>query len=332
MQWTDRIGRRVKLRDLHIFLAVAQSGSMAKAADQLAISQPVVSKTISDLEHALGVRVVDRTFQGVEPTAYGRALIRCGIAVFDEMRHGVQEIEFLADPTVGELRVGVLATLMEGLIPKVLGRLSAQHPRITWHITEGDSPTLSRLLRERKFDLAVSRTWGSYFGDEFTSESLFDESLFVVAGLSNPWLERQKINFADLLDEPWVLPHSDNVVWTLISDGFRQARIALPQPRVVCNSIPGRIRLVEDGRFLTVLPGSILRFGANRLRVKALQVKLPLESQPVEVITLRGRTPNPIAKLFVDELRTVMTAMMKQQNRGVNSSRNPGSHSRRGRR
>jgi len=78
VEWTDRIGRRVKLRDLHVLLAVAQSGSMARAAERLAISKPVISKTISDLEHALGVRLLDRTSVGVEPTAYGRAFLNCG--------------------------------------------------------------------------------------------------------------------------------------------------------------------------------------------------------------------------------------------------------------
>jgi len=68
MEWTDRIGRRIKLRDLHILLAVAQSGSMARAAERLAISQPVVSKTIADLEHTLGVRLLDRDRRGAEPT------------------------------------------------------------------------------------------------------------------------------------------------------------------------------------------------------------------------------------------------------------------------
>jgi DNA-binding transcriptional LysR family regulator len=77
MSWSDRIGRRVRLRDLHILLAVAQTGSMVRAAKNLAISQPVVSKTISDLEHVLGVRLLDRSARGLEPTSYGRAFIDC---------------------------------------------------------------------------------------------------------------------------------------------------------------------------------------------------------------------------------------------------------------
>ena len=130
MQWSDRIGRRIKLRDLHILLTVARCDSMAKAAKLLAVSQPVVSKTISELEHALGVRLLDRTFQGVEPTAYGRAIVNCGIAVFDDLQRGVQEIEYLSDPTTGELRMGATLPLMEDLVPSVLEQLAARYPRI----------------------------------------------------------------------------------------------------------------------------------------------------------------------------------------------------------
>ena len=92
MKWMDRLGRRVKLRDLHIALAVADAGSMTRAAEELAVSYPVVSKTISELEQTLGVKLFDRSISGVEPTHYGRALLSSGVAVFDEMRKGLQQI------------------------------------------------------------------------------------------------------------------------------------------------------------------------------------------------------------------------------------------------
>ena len=126
MPWSDRIGRRVKLRDLHVLLAVAEMRSMAKAAERLAISQPVVSRTIADLEHALGVRLLDRTSRGVEPTAYGRSFIHCGRAVFDEMRRGVQDIEFLADPTAGEVRIGVAPPFVD-FVTAAVARLAARY-------------------------------------------------------------------------------------------------------------------------------------------------------------------------------------------------------------
>src|SRR5579859_4888592 len=106
MEWSERIGRRIRLRDLHVLLAVVQHKSMAKAAEHLAISKPVISKTIADLEHVVGVRLLERGRHGAEATPYGAALIKRGIAVFDELREGVKDIEFLNDPQSGEVRIG----------------------------------------------------------------------------------------------------------------------------------------------------------------------------------------------------------------------------------
>ena len=130
MNWTDRVGRRIKLRDLHILLAVAKSGSMGKAAADLAVSQPVVSKAISDLEYGLGVRLLDRTPRGAEPTLHGQALLRCGVAVFDDLRQGVKALEFLSDPTAGELRLGCTEPLAAGFVGAVCGLLCLAVTRI----------------------------------------------------------------------------------------------------------------------------------------------------------------------------------------------------------
>jgi DNA-binding transcriptional LysR family regulator len=121
MDWSDRIGRRIRLRDLHIVLAVAEEGSMAKASTKLAISHPVISKTVADLERTLGVSLFDRNSRGVELTAYGDALLKCGMNVFDEMRQGLKRIEFLADPTSGKLAVGGPELVMAGILPAISG-------------------------------------------------------------------------------------------------------------------------------------------------------------------------------------------------------------------
>src|SRR5437867_9882126 len=130
MDWGDRIGRRLKPRDLHIFMAVAEAGNMAKAAERLAISRPVVSKTIANLERTLGVPLFDRSPQGIEPTLYGRALSKRSVAIFDELRRSVREIEFLADPTAGELHIGCTETISAGLGATVIERLSRRHPKL----------------------------------------------------------------------------------------------------------------------------------------------------------------------------------------------------------
>jgi len=312
MQWTDRIGRRLKLRDLHILLAVAQAGSMSRAADRLAISHPVVSKTIADLERALGVRLLDRTAQGTEPTSYGRALLSCGTVVFDELRRGVQEITFLSDPTVGELRIGSAAPYIEGLVPAVIARLAERYPRITFQIKDTDAVALCGMLRERKLDLVVGRVPASVFGEDLTSELLFDDRIRVVAGLESPWSRRRRIELAELCGEPWLMPESDNIAAALIAEGFRSAGLTPPAPQVVSNSVTLRVRLVETGGFIAALPDSTLRFGAERMRIKILPVRLRMEAPPTVAISLKNRTPNPIARLFVDELRAFAGPLMKR--------------------
>jgi len=260
MQWNDRIGRRVKLRDLHVVLAVAEAGSMSRAADRLAISHPVVSKTIGDLEHALGVRLFDRTPHGTELTQYGRALLDGGTVVFDELRRVMQEITFLSDPTVGELRIGSAAPYVDGLVPAVITRLAARYPRITFQVKDTDAVTLCGLLRERKLDVVIGRVPTSVFGDDLTSEFLFDDELHVVVGVKSPWARRRRVALADLCGEPWLMPESDNIATALISEGFRAAGLAPPTPQMVTNSVTLRVRLVESGRFIAALPGSTLRF------------------------------------------------------------------------
>src|SRR5215217_2090015 len=97
--WDDHLGRRLRLRDLRVFFAVVEAGSLTKAAKRLRVSHPAVSQVIADLERVLGVQLFDRTTRGVEPTRYAGALLVRGRAAFDELRQGMRDIEFLADLT-----------------------------------------------------------------------------------------------------------------------------------------------------------------------------------------------------------------------------------------
>jgi DNA-binding transcriptional LysR family regulator len=229
MPWTDRIGRPLNLRDLHILLAVAKSGSMGKAATELAISQPSVSKAIAGVEHAMGLRLLDRGTHGVEPTIYGRALLKCGVAVFDELRQGVKELEFLADPTSGELRFGCTETMAAGFASAVSDRLTRQHPRVVLRLIPGDSVTLvNRELRQRTIDFAIGPIFGLRLDEDVGADILFNDQFVVMAGAESKWVRRRKLRLADLIDEPWVLPPTDSVPGISIVQTFQAAGLELP--------------------------------------------------------------------------------------------------------
>src|SRR5258708_39170922 len=94
IDWESQIGKRLRLRDLHVFSTVVRLGSMGKAALELGVSQPAVSEIIADLEHAVGVRLFDRTYRGEETTAEGSPLERHVLPAFDEWTQGIKYVEF----------------------------------------------------------------------------------------------------------------------------------------------------------------------------------------------------------------------------------------------
>jgi DNA-binding transcriptional LysR family regulator len=312
MQWADRIGRRLKLRDLHVLFAVMQWGSMAKAAHHLAVSQPVVSAAIAGLEQTLGVRLLDRGRRGVEPTIYGRALLNHGLAAFDALRQGVKEIEFLADPTVGELRIGCPEWIAAGLLPTIIDRLLQRHPRVVFHVDQTITATQEfRELRERRLDLVLGRIAAPFIEEDLHAEILYQEQLRVIAGVRSPWARRRKIELSELLGEPWLLTPPNELPGSLVAEAFRASGLTLPQPKIVSFSLHLRSRLLATGRYLAVVPGSLLHFTDSPSPLKVLPIKLPVGPRPVAIVSLKNRTLSPVAKLFIDCAREVTKPLAK---------------------
>jgi DNA-binding transcriptional LysR family regulator len=313
MDWADRIGRRIRLRDLHIVLAVAEAGSMAKASTRLAISHPVVSKTISDLEQTLGVRLFDRKPQGVELTAYGRAMLKCGTTVFDEMRQGLKQIEFLSDPDSGELRIGCPEIVMAGLLPAIVEKFVRQYPRILLHAVHANTALREfRELRERNVELLIGRTPMPLLDDELQLETLFHEPFVAVAATHSGWARRRRIALADLIDEPWVLPPYDSAPGRLILEIFGECNLEPPVPGMTTLSIQLTTALVASGRFVGVLPNSVANFSADRGMLKKLPIKLPGQNFSTSIITVRNRTLSPLAELFIACAREVARPLAGQ--------------------
>jgi len=311
VQWADRIGRRLKLRDLHILLAVVQRGSMAKAAAELAISQPAVSKAIADMEHTLGLRLLDRARGGIEPTAYGRALSRRGMAIFDELKQGVEELEFLVDPTKGKLTIGSTEGIAAGLLPAVIERFSSQYPGVRLNVAQAVISTLHyRELRERSIDLLLGRMPAGFAEDDLEADVLFDDQVVVVAGRRSRWARARGLKLKDLADASWILPPAETLPGSLAADLFRAEGLPAPPAPVTTLSIHLACQLAASGRFVTILPSSILRFNGKNLALKVLPIRLPVQPRPVGVVMLKNRTASPVARLFIQCVRA-MTKRLK---------------------
>lgn len=301
-----RIKHRLRVRDLDTLLMVAHCGSMARAAIQLSISQPAISKAIADMEHTLGVRLFDRTSQGVEPTLYGRALLKSGVAVLDDLRQGVAEIDSLADPTTGEVSVAAADQVAAGLLTVILDRLSQKYPRISVYTTQTPVAALPahtppyRDLRERNVDLVLGPIINPSGDDTLATEPLYDERLVVAAGFENRWIRRRSVSLADLIDDPWVLPPRDTIVGGRCTEAFHRSGLSFPATRMTSTSSQVQLGLLSTGRFFTMFPNSLVVCSGKRLSITALPIELPVRPQPNGIITLRNRTISPAAQLFIE--------------------------------
>ncbi|MBR1280291.1 LysR family transcriptional regulator [Bradyrhizobium sp. AUGA SZCCT0283] len=301
MRWVDRIGRRFKLRDLHILVAVVQRGSMAKAAADLAISQPAVSKAISDMEHMLGLRLLDRSRSGMEPTAYGRALVIRGRAIFDELKQGVEELAFLSDPSVGELRIGSTESVAAAFLPAVIRRFSLEQPRVRLDVAQTVMSTLHyRELREHSIDLLIGRVPAPFEENDLEAEVVYNDDAVVIAGQQSKWAKSRRLKLTDLAGERWILPPPDTMHGAAVQTLFRDNGAEIPPTPLTTLSIHLCLRLVAGAQFVTILPASVLGFGNRDESLKVLPIKIPMKRRPVAIVTLKNRTRSPAAKLFIE--------------------------------
>lgn len=314
--WEDHIGRRLRLRDLRVFFAVVQFGSLSKAAAQLRVSHPAVSQVIADLEHTLGIRLFDRSSQGVEPTIYARALLARGRAAFDELKQGIRDIEFLTDPTAGELTVGYTQSNANTIFPQIIERFSAAHPRVVMRADIVPMPSLTFPgLRDRTYDLVFARISELQPYDEVASglniETLFNDPWIIVASARTQWTRRRKIDLAELLDEPWLMPPPDTPSYEIVREAFKAQGLPMPTATLVTYSIDLRARLSARGRFITIVPKSMVQDSDQTRSLTELRVNLPKRPWLLAMLTLKNRTLSPVAQQFMACARQVAKPFAK---------------------
>jgi DNA-binding transcriptional LysR family regulator len=272
----------------------------------------VVSKTIAELESLLGVSLLNRTSQGVEPTIYGSALARRSTGIFNDLRTSIGELEALADPSGGELRIGTTEPMAAGLVSRIVSELLLNHPRVRLHIILGDPPLLQeRELRDREIDLMIGRLPNDTAADHTQLEVLLWERAFVVAGIKHKLAHRRKIKLNDLMAESWCLPPPQSFPGSLIGRAFQAGGLGLPRTSVSVHSIQMQNALLATGRFITILPETMMHISAQRLGIKALPVFLPIERTPVAIVTLKDREIPPVGRLFIERARLVARSLAR---------------------
>ena len=311
VDWDKHIGKRLTLRDLHVFFTVVETGSLAKAGAQLNVSQPAVSQIISGLEQALGLKLFDRSPQGVIPTRYSEALLARGRAAFDELKQGMRELEYLSDPTTGQVKFGCPEGLAP-ILPPIVDTFAERHPKILLDIHEEEWVTFAGKLRNRKLDFVLQRLHGYPRSNDFAFEdldveTLFEDELVIAVGKASRFGRRRKVDLADLLEDPWILANPPSWNYAVLEEACRSRSLRLPNIVLSTFSTHIRASMVSMGSYVTTFPRSNARAYAKRFELKILQVELPQPPWPTAILTLKGRTMAPAVHLFLDHVRKATT-------------------------
>jgi DNA-binding transcriptional LysR family regulator len=255
--WDDHIGRRLRLRDLRVFFAVVESGSLTKAAKRLRVSHPAVSQVIADLERVVGVQLFDRTTRGVEPTRYAHVLLARGRAAFDELRQGMRDVEFLADLTARELTVGYTLSIADTILPQIVERFSEKFPRVVIQANIVPTPSYKFSgLRDRTCDLIFTRIPMPIPDQDAVKdlnvEELLDDPLVFAISMNSDWARRRKVDLAELVGEPWVMPPPGTSGFNVLAEAFKARGLAIPTATLATYSMGLRRNCrPEDGSSLS---------------------------------------------------------------------------------
>jgi len=247
---------------------------------------------------------------------YGHALLKRTLIVFDELKQSIKDIEYLADPTLGEVRIACTIAATATILPQVVQRFAQQHPRAVVH---QDDVTIFAAnlsgLRERKYDLSLTRLDRPLTDDDddLNVEILFNDWMVLAAGMHTRWARRRKIDLAELADEPWILSAPYTWNYARVTEAFQERGLPMPRASAVIQSALLRAHLLANGPYIASLAHSSMRLHTDRYAIKVLPVDLPDRTTPVGIITLKNRTLSPVVERFIEYVRDFTRPMRERR-------------------
>lgn len=313
----DLLARNMTMRQMRMLLAVAEQKSVIRAAQELHVAQPAISRALGALERTLGVALFDRLPQGMTATVFGDALLRRIRAIFGELRDAGEELRSLQDGAYGHVRIGCTRLLVAGALPRVLSVFLRQRGGIDVSIIEGSTDALMGELRARNVDIVIGRLPSSAGREpDLRYEALFEERLLLVCPPDHPLVRRRKVSLADLMNEPWVLPLRQSMLFRAIAETFSAHELPLPAARVQVESPRIMLKLVSTAGMIGLVPGSNLTDAGLLERVAVLSAAEAISYGSVGFMTLGAKDPTPATAALIAVLRTELPAIVHQMKPG----------------
>nr|WP_297457599.1 LysR family transcriptional regulator [uncultured Halomonas sp.] len=293
---------RLRLKQLQLLIALGEQGSLMRAAEQIALSQPGATKALQEIESTLGATLFVRTHRGLEPNDLGHCAIRYARLIQTDLTHLRDDMLGILQGHGGRLAVGVIMGAVP-LMTEALSRLLEKRPALSVEIVEDTSARLLELLDQGRLDLAICRTSISRQPELYDSIDMRDETLAVVANREHPLAGAERLQLADLADSRWVVYSANMPMRLLLEREFHEAGLRFPLYLLETTSAFATLSLLQrNPSFVALLSVDAAQFCTRFGMIGILPLSLHGRSEPYQLITRRGVKPSPAARLFAEEI------------------------------
>ena len=295
----------LNLQQLSAFTTIVACGSLGRAAAELHLTQPALSRTIKRLEEHLGAPLFERHAKGMQLTAIGSALLPHAMLLLREAEHARDEIDAMRGLAKGTIKVGTVGSMASLVLPLAIGRVLDKWPNLRVQIIEGVWDRLAEGLLTHEIDLALSIAAPDTDEICAIAECRWQDDSFVVAACDHPLRRKKSLKLADTRDERWAIPPRGTAPFEHVQEAFASRGLGLPNVVVETRSVTVLKSLVAHCGFLSWMAEPMYRIESQAGVIRALDIDgLPAPRTLTAFRRRQGILPGPAVKLL-DELRRI---------------------------
>ena len=300
-----RLSNRLKMRHLALLLQIRQHGSLTRAAEHMAISQPALTNTLNELEGMFGAPLFERSARGMSPTLLGRVVLDHARAMVQDLDHLVRDMDAVAGGHTAHLHVGVTPFVPSRVLPAALQQAARDGLRLTVTVHGGPGELLLSQLRDHTLDIVVGLASPALNLEGLSFDALYSQPPRLIANRRlAARLTRQRLDWRRLAGLDWIMSPSASYLREQVAGLFVEA--GLPAPRPVMETDAARLigqMLAANERAAAILPADIAEELVHGAGVVIIPYSFAWKLPPIGFFTRNAGTPRKVDQSFADALR-----------------------------
>lgn len=307
MEKNALFSQRIRLRHLHTFVAVAQQGTLGRAAETLNLSQPALSKTLNELEQLTGTRLFERGRLGAQLTLVGEQFLTHAVKVLDALNTAGQALVRKEGVNNDVVRIGALPTAALGVLPAVIGQFHQQQKDVTLQVATMNNTMLLAALKSGDIDLGIGRMSDPELMTGLNYELLFLESLKLVVRPDHPILH-ENITLSRVLDWPVVVSPKGTVPRQNAETLLQSQGCKMPAGCIETLSASLSRQLTVDYNYVWFVPSGAVKDDLRRGTLTALPIATQGQGEPIGILTRVDTKLSSGAQTLLSAVRKSMPA------------------------